>query len=110
MNSAEDTNKKTYYVSVQAGTIMNNIGDASFEFEIIATPDDIERLSEMFEATMEADHDAFWRAHNPAISYHHDDENDTYDEGLQMIYSTLHELGTPETKHFIEEMHVLPQP
>jgi hypothetical protein len=101
--------KKPYYVSVQAGTVLDNIEDAAFEFEILATPEDVDRLGEMFEATMEADHDAFWRAHTPAMPTHHDDENDAYDESLKMIYSTIYELGTPETKQHIESMHVLPQ-
>jgi hypothetical protein len=99
--------KKTYYVSVQAGTVMHNIGDSSFEFEIQATEDDIEQLSELFEESMEADHDAFFRAHTPAVPYHHDDENDASDATLRSIYSKLHELGTPETRQFIDGMGVL---
>jgi hypothetical protein len=102
--------KKTYYVSVQAGTVLENEGDAAFEFEISATPEEVDKLAEMFESAMEADHDAFWRAHTLAIPYHHDDENDTYDDSLKMIYQTIYELGTPETKRHIESMNVLPNP
>lgn len=108
MENLDNVEKKTYYVSVQAGTVMNNQGDAAFEFEISATPEEVDKLAEMFETAMEADHDAYWRTHTLAIPYHHDDENDAYDASLEMIYQTIYELGTPETRQHIKQMRILP--
>ncbi|WP_248928683.1 hypothetical protein [Paenibacillus hamazuiensis] len=99
--------KKTYYVSVQAGTVLDDKQAASFEFEILATPEEVDKLAEMFDDTTNVDNHSFWRAHNPTIPYHDDAENDGYDDGLRQIYETIYELGTPETKRHIEDMHLL---
>jgi hypothetical protein len=36
--------KKKYYISVGPGEVMENQGDAAFEFEIEATEEDVDRL------------------------------------------------------------------
>ncbi|TVY10379.1 hypothetical protein [Paenibacillus cremeus] len=99
--------KRRYYVSVQSRTIMENQGDAAYELEIDATPEQIDRLRDLFDEKEDYEQDSFIRAHAPGIPYHHDAPNDGYDASLQTIYETLHDLGTKETKDHIESMQVL---
>jgi len=99
--------KRRYYVSVQSKSIMLNQGDATYELEIDATPEQILELRELFEDEEDFENDTFWRAHIPAIPYHHDNSNDGYDVMLEEIYRKLYEWGTPETRAHIESMNVL---
>jgi len=98
--------KKTYYVSVQAGTVLPNEGDAAFEFEIQATEEEVEQLIELFNSKRETEEDTFIRAPVPAIPYHQDEENDNYDAVLKQIYDKIYELGTEETKAAIAAMNL----
>jgi hypothetical protein len=99
--------RKRYYISVQSKTIMENQGDAAYELEIEATPEEIEQLKEMFEDEEDFELETFFRAHYLAVPYHLDASNDLYDQSLRAIYEKLHALGTEETKKHIESMHVL---
>lgn len=99
--------KTKYYVSVQAGTILENQGDATYEFEIEATPEEILKLEELFEERLDVEDDNYIRAHIPGVPYHHDSPNDQYDRSLNNIYSLIYELGTADTKKHIESMHIL---
>lgn len=99
--------KKRYYVSVQSDAILENQGDAAYEFEIDADEEEISRLQELFDGKQQADNYAFGRAHIPFLEYHHDRENDVHDFYLKEVYGLIHELGTPETKRHIESMGVL---
>ncbi|TCZ77060.1 hypothetical protein E0485_11365 [Paenibacillus albiflavus] len=101
--------KKTYYVSVQAGTVMSHQGDAAYELEIEATASEKARLEMLFGAKMSYDDSSSIRAVLPGIPYHVDDENDKYDAVLQEVYRLLYELGTTETKNHISSMHILSQ-
>jgi len=102
--------KKRYYVSVQSDAILENKGDAAFEFEIDADEEEISRLQELMDGRNEADNYAFIRAHVPFLEYHRDRPNDVHDFYLKEIYGMLHRLGTPETKRHIESMGVLDRP
>jgi hypothetical protein len=95
--------KKTYYVSVQARTVMENQGDAAYELEIHATPENIEKLTSLFEEMGDYDHDAFLKAHRYTFPYNIDPENDGYDYYLREVYQFLYDLGTPESRRHIEE-------
>ncbi len=99
--------KKTYYVSVQANSVLEEQGAAAFEFEIEATPEEVAELSELFEQKLGVEDANFWRAHTPYLQYHDDQENDEYDYFLREIYRMLHKLGTKETREHIERMGVL---
>jgi len=99
--------RQKYYVSVQAHTIMANQGDAGYEFEIEATPDDLGRLNELFEELEDFDEASYIRNQLPGIPYNYDSENDGYDYFLKEIYRTLHQLGTAETKDHIATMNIL---
>ncbi|KIL37870.1 hypothetical protein SD70_30155 [Gordoniibacillus kamchatkensis] len=99
--------KKPYYVSVQAKTVMENQGDAAYELEIEATPEDIERLKTLFEYMGDFDHGTFMKSHALAFPYHLDPENDGYDTNLRAVYEMMYEWGTPETKRHIEQAGLL---
>lgn len=99
--------KNTYYVSVQAGSIVPNERDSEFEFEIEATPEQVRELQQRFDGREEADNAAFFRAHVPFLEYRHDAPNDEADRHLTDVYRMIHRLGTPETKRHIESMGVL---
>ncbi|WP_019120034.1 hypothetical protein [Brevibacillus massiliensis] len=94
--------KRRYYVSVQAGTVMLNQGDAAYEWEIDATPEEVDKLMDLFGAKWDSDHIAFWRNHVPGLPYHFDSANDQYDQYLREIYNMIYELGTPETRQTME--------
>ncbi|MBD0379502.1 hypothetical protein [Paenibacillus sedimenti] len=100
--------KKRYYVSVQSGTIMENQGDASYELEIEATPDQLDKLGELFEEMDNFDQSsAIQVASALSIAYHHDESNDGYDYYLKEAYAMIHELGTEETREHIRKMNIL---
>ncbi len=99
--------KRKYYVSVQAATILENQSEAAYEFEIEATPKEAAKLGELLEIQKDFDFESFFRTPIPAIPYHHDAANDGYDETTQLVFAKLHELGTMETRQHIEQMGVL---
>lgn len=108
MEINEETSKKTFYIAVGSGEILepsNMLGN--FEFEIRATEEERDQLEELFEESMEAQEDTGIRAHIPFREYHNDKENDAADYYLKQIYRKLHELGTPETRSHIESMNIL---
>ncbi|WP_068773751.1 hypothetical protein [Paenibacillus sp. FJAT-26967] len=99
--------KKTFYVSVGAGEIVDEPGEINFDFEIRATSEEIDKLAELFEVLEESDNKTHFRALLPFKEYHKDKENDEYDYELKEIYQTLYNLGTEETRQHIEKMNVL---
>ena len=96
--------KKTYYVSVQANTILENEGAAAYEFKIHATPEEMNFLQDMMNEKMEFDDATFTRAHLPGMPYHQDVENDDYDDSLKQIYKKIYEYGDEAAKKTIASM------
>jgi hypothetical protein len=100
--------KKRYYVSVQAGTILEKQGDASYELEIEATPEELEKLTDIFEEMENFDlASSIQIATAVTIAYHHDESNDGYDYYLKEVYSLIYQLGTEQTKQHIRTMNIL---
>lgn len=99
--------KKRYYVSVQAMTVMEQQGDAAYELEIDATPDEVETLLELFESRNDADLRNYFRVHNPQVLVEEIIHQEVADRFLAEAYRLIHKLGTPETKRHIESMNVL---
>lgn len=99
--------KKTYYVSVQASSVLPEQGDAAYEFEIEATEEEVSVLEEVFDDKYFSENDTIRRAMTPWKLYHKDEENDQYDGHLKDAYQIIHRLGTPETRSFIEQMGIL---
>ncbi|WP_054950270.1 hypothetical protein [Numidum massiliense] len=99
--------KKTYYIAVGSGTILEDQADGAFDFEIEATPKEIEQLQKLFTEQFATDWQSFLRAHIPIKPYSEDKPNDAYDENLHNVYRAIYQLGTPRTKQFIEEHGLL---
>lgn len=96
--------KKRYYVSVQAGTVMEQQGDSSYEFEIVATAAQVDAIRSLFAQRSEYEYGTFWRSHIVAMPYHYDEDNDLYDDCLRQIYRAIAECGTEETRNHIRSM------
>jgi len=99
--------KRRYYVSVQAKTVMESQGDSAYEFEIEATPEELRRLYELFAVTTEADLEQYYRVHTGETIVDGRIEEDFVDRHLTEVYRLLEKLGTPETKAHIRSMNVL---
>jgi hypothetical protein len=99
--------RRRYYVSVQAKTVMVNQGDAAYELEIEATPIEVELLHELFESESEADFQNFMRAHNPTLIVDELVSHEHEDLYLAEAYRLIYQLGTPQTREHIRTMNVL---
>lgn len=101
-----DRDRKTYYVSVGAGQVLEDKEAAPFELVIRANEEELNKLQELFEETSSTDEaGAFTFDRNPLVSDSPEDE--TYDGLIRDVYRMLHELGTEETKRHIESMNIL---
>lgn len=102
-----DQEKKTYYVTLGTGEITKSKTDSAWDFKIEATDDDITQLREYFEQNNSTEWQSFFRAHVPYVQYHHDRENDAYDDMLMQIYQMIYQLGDEEARNHIESMGIL---
>jgi len=103
---------RRYYVSLHTsvGTIeiRDEKGDATYDFELEATPSDIELLEKYVRQAREADLDTFKHPHFlPFTEKVVDQDHAKYDQALGNIYQLIYQLGTPETKQQVEQMGVL---
>jgi len=96
--------KKKYYVSVQSRSILSEQGHDAYELEIEATEDEVHQLRILFDMLEEADHATFFRGITPGLPYHHDPQNDEYDHLLKDCYEKISQLGTEETKYYVQPM------
>jgi hypothetical protein len=105
--------KKTYYVTIHSGGMTGEIkehvdlNDSNYDFEIMATPEEIHRLESLFEQAHKEDSQTFLDAHIPWIAHDKFGNSDAFDQKLKRIYQTIYELGTPETKQKMEQTGVV---
>ncbi|CAM4159626.1 hydrolase [Bacillus manliponensis] len=99
--------KKTYYVSIANGEISRVQSANTYSFTIQATDEEIVELRSHFDHAYEEDLGSFVRSHVPFVEYHHDSNNDRYDEQLQEAYKMIYELGDNETKELIAQMGII---
>jgi hypothetical protein len=88
--------RKTFFVSVGAGQVLEDREAASFEFEIRASHEELNKLQE-----------SILRYGLKPVTEGEEELNGAYDSQIHDIYKLLHELGTDETKRHIESMNVL---
>ena len=88
-------NKKTYYISVGNGQISQVKTADTYNFEIYANDEEITDLG------------SYVRSHVPFVEYHHDSNNDRYDEQLQKAYKMIYDLGNHETKELVAQMGII---
>jgi hypothetical protein len=99
--------RKTYYVAVGAGSILEDREAAAFEFEIRANEEELNKLQEMFEELSSADEAAAFRFPVPPVTASEQERTATYDHQIHDIYKLLFELGTEETKRHIESTNMV---
>ncbi|MFD3448707.1 hypothetical protein ACFDTO_29430 [Microbacteriaceae bacterium 4G12] len=99
--------KRTYYISIARGEISQVKSANTYSFAIQATDEEIIKLREIFDQAYEADMRSFWRSHVPFLEYHHDPQNDAYDERLQEAYKMIYELGDHEAQELIAQMGII---
>ena len=102
-----DDGRETYYVSVGGKEIVKDKGATPWEFEIRANEEELYRLQDLFEelASLEEAEMLHFTRHPFGTASTEQVSAATADVTAR-IYSLLHELGTPETKAFIERMRL----
>ncbi|REE56441.1 hypothetical protein A8990_1593 [Paenibacillus taihuensis] len=105
--------RKPYYVSVQAGSILEDPTVTAYELEITANEEELNRLQELFEEYSTMDEaQAFHFGKAPFGGATTDSDrviNAGTDRLIVDIYRLLYELGTSDTKHHIETMGLFPE-
>ena len=99
--------KRTYYINVGTGEVLEDSTALDYEFEISATEDDIAKLQELFEETDNSSQGSYGTSWLPWKVYYSNEANQEYDYYLTEVYRTLHRLGSEQTKRHIETMNVL---
>ncbi|MFD0695889.1 hypothetical protein ACFQZT_17560 [Paenibacillus sp. GCM10027628] len=99
--------KKKYYITVGTGEVLENKEDLNYEFEILASEEEVDQLQELFEETDNSSQSSYESSFLPWNVYYNNESNQEYDYYLTEVYRMLHQLGTEETKRHIESMHIL---
>lgn len=97
--------RKLFYVSVQAGQILEDREAAAYELEIYANEEDVSRLRELFEelSSME-EAEAFHFVSTPYKSNSDDALSGASDDLIGQVYRLIYNCGTVATKRHIESM------
>lgn len=101
--------KQRYYITLQRGTTVAEIRDvrgganASYDFEIEATPVEAGMLRDLFEHCKHGDYMMWMHGHFLWTDLP-DRDNDEYDDNLREVYRMIYRCGTPKTKHDLEQM------
>lgn len=97
--------RKPYYVSVQAGSILEDPTAAAYELVIEANEEELGRLEELFGELSSIDEaQAMHFVQSPFGSASDEQINKGVDGFLVDIYKLLYKLGTPETRRHIATM------
>ncbi|MCU6712466.1 hypothetical protein M6D81_27595 [Paenibacillus sp. J5C_2022] len=100
--------RKPYYVSVQAGQILEDQAAAVYELDILATDEEVATLRELFEELSTMDEASMFHFSRTFTETDSDQSmNSACDDILNEIYRKLHECGTEETKRHIDSMRML---
>lgn len=103
-----DNGRETFYVSVGAGQILKDKGAGSYELEITANEEELYRLQELFEELASMEEAEVWHfVRHPYESASTDRLSMESGDLTARIYQTIYELGTPETRAFIEQAGIL---
>ncbi|MDU0329024.1 MULTISPECIES: hypothetical protein [Paenibacillus] len=94
--------KRTYYVSVQGRSLLEDPGAAAYEWEIQATREEADHLSHMLEHLGEKEENGFMAFTYPWPDTPEDDVNRSYESYLNALYREIYRLGTAETRAHME--------
>ncbi|MFS0727333.1 hypothetical protein [Paenibacillus sp. 1P07SE] len=98
--------RKTFYVSVGAGQILEDQQAAAYELVIRANEEELNRLQELFEELSSWDEaQTFHFAYTPYGKLSTERINLGYELLLKRVYGLLYELGTEETRAHIQSMN-----
>lgn len=98
--------KEHYYVSVVSRTIEKQRPEAEY-MEIEATPEELDRLEQLFVREEADDQISHLKAPIPYKSNDREQTAVDYSDDMRDIYTFLYQIGTPETKRYIEETNLL---
>jgi hypothetical protein len=102
--------KKKYYLSIHAGPntveIRDVKGESTYDFEIEASDDEVDKLEELFEHAYSDDFKTYSWMHVIADKKIEKLTED-FDQTLNNIYQIIYDLGTEKTRSDITEMGVL---
>lgn len=105
--------KKTYYVTIHSGGMTGEVreqpdlNDSFYDFEISATPEEIQRLESLFEEAHREDAQTFVDAHIPLVPRDNFGNSEAFDQKLKRVYQMIYDLATPETKRKMEQTGVV---
>ncbi|WP_336511419.1 hypothetical protein [Alteribacter salitolerans] len=103
--------KKTYYINLNPASMdfisEIKVPESGYQYEIEASEEEIEELQDLLTVTQAHDSDE----RNLLTFRHFDDDfadhdRREYQEGLSEVFQAIYDLGTPETKQAIEEIHL----
>lgn len=104
-NETDNMERKTYYVSVQAGQILEDQHAAAYELVVKMNEEEHVKLRELFDELSSMDESEMYHFSSGPFGSASDKEiNAGYDELIQRIYKRLYDLGTDSTKQHIESM------
>ncbi|WP_256710669.1 hypothetical protein MHI37_08760 [Paenibacillus sp. FSL H8-0548] len=100
--------RKSYYVSVQAGQILEDPEAAAYELEVSLNEEEHIKLRELFDELSSMDEaEMFHFSKHPFGGASDSQMNVGSDELIQLVYKKLYEHGTETTKRHIETMQIL---
>lgn len=102
--------RKPYYVSVQAGSVLEDPTAASYELAITANEEELNRLQELLEEISSMDEAQIGYFSSTPFRTSNDKAINAGIDGLLLdVYRLLYELGTEETKHHVATMGLFPE-
>lgn len=102
-----DDGRETFYVSVGGKEIVKDKTVTPYEFEIRANEEELYRLQDLFEELSSLEEAEMWHfLRHPFETASTEQMSASSADVTTRIYNLLHELGTPETKAFIEQMRL----
>ncbi|MCM3750310.1 hypothetical protein M3223_23575 [Paenibacillus pasadenensis] len=99
------TERKPYFISLTSKTIEHERSRTD-QLEILATPEELEKLKLLLDEMESTDDISSLVA---AIPYKSNDRSPTqkkFQNSVNDLYMTIHQLGTQETRSFIEDTHM----
>lgn len=103
------TMKKRYYVSFDVGPRTGQIHDQPvphnphYDYEIEATPEQLEQLEALFHQVAEDDTRTFYQAHIPYQTVDRMQASRQEDQQINAVYQMIYQLGTEQTKQVMRE-------
>lgn len=94
--------KKTFYVSVQGRSVLEDQEAAAYEWVIEATPEEAEELRRKLSSSAEADEDGFMDFVFPWPDTPEDGVHARYSERINRVFQEIYRLGTSDTRSQME--------